>query len=433
MIFVYNILLCVSFILLSPFILIAVIFNGKWRESLPERFGIINKDYLKDAAGRQVIWFHAASAGEVQALAPVIKEFKLMKPDCEIVVTSTSVNGKKKIQKELEGVICCAFLLPLDIGFFISPLVERIKPSALIIVETELWPNLLYYASENGVPAIMINGRISVKSFRFYYYFRFFFKKVLNLFHTLIVQSEKMVKRLVRLGVARNKLIILNNTKYSFEVNKEGAKKFNIADKKSKKIIVAGSIREGEEELVIDGFMKAANKDTVLIIAPRHMNRVKEIERILNDRKLKHTLWGDIRDYSVIPDYDCIIVNTIGDLSYIYMIGDIAIIGGGFKDYGGHNPMEAAVAGLSIIMGKNMFNFEDTAERFLKDGGAYQAETAEDIAAHINTLASNDGLRRYNGEKNRNVIERYRGSASTTAMLINEILIDFVKNSGKTG
>jgi len=424
MITVYNIILYFFFLLAIPFIGIALIFNKKWRQDLPERFGILDGKILEKIKGKKIVWFHAASAGEVQALAPVIKEFKLMKPDAELLVTTTSVNGKKKIQKELEGVIACAFLLPIDIALFIRPVIDMVKPEALIVVETELWPNFIYYTWKTGAPVIMINGRISGKSFRFYRAFKLFFGRILGRFSTLMVQSEKMAKRLEMLGIQKKNIIILNNTKYSFEVNRESVNKFVLADKKSKKIIVAGSIREGEEETVIDGFVKSGRQDTLLIIAPRHMNRVGYIEKLLKARELKYCLWNSIRDYSTIPDYKCIIVNTIGDLSYIYTMGDIAIIGGGFKNYGGHNPMEAAVAGLSIIMGKNMSNFEDTAEKFLKDGGAYQVETPEEIASCINELASNDGLRKYNGEKNRHVIEHYRGSASTTAMLINEILLD---------
>ncbi len=427
MIYIYDVILTLLFIMFSPVIGLILIFNKKWRESLPERFGIFDGKCAEKLKGKNVVWFHAASAGEVQALAPVIMEFKAMNPGSELLVTTTSVNGKKKIQKELADTIACAFLLPLDLSIFIRPLINRVKPAALVIVETELWPNFLHYTAKTGAPVIMINGRISVKSFRFYYSFRFFFKKVLVHFHTLIVQSEKMVKRLSRLGVEKSRMIILNNTKYSFEANGKAAAKFAVKDKKGKKIIVAGSIREGEEEFVLDGFEMSGRKDALLIIAPRHLNRVPVIESILKKKAMKYCLWNAVKDYSTLPDYDCVIVNTIGDLSYIYLTGDIAIIGGGFKEFGGHNPMEAAVAGLPIIMGRNMFNFEDTAEKFLKDGGAYRVETPGELSEKLKSLLANDGQRSYDGEKNKHVIENYRGSASTTAMLIKEILIDKTK------
>ncbi len=430
MIYIYNFFLYISAVIALPFILILLVFNKKWRQSLPERFGFISREYLAEIRGKNAIWFHAASAGEVQALAPVIKEFKLMKPDKCLFVTTTSLNGKKKIEKELQGVINCGFLLPLDIDFIIKGVVDRIKPGALVVVETELWPNLLNSAKNRKIPVIMINGRLSVKSFRLYYAFRFFFSWVLNRFDMLIVQSEKMLRRLRRLGVTQKKIIIMYNTKYSFEIDSTRADGIRRTDKKGKTIVVAGSIREGEEETVIRGFVSSGVKDSVLVIAPRHLNRVAVIEKLLSTAGLKYALWSTFRDYGRITQYDAVIINTIGDLSYVYTAGDAAIIGGGFMKFGGHNPMEAAAAGLPLIMGPNMFNFEDTADQFIKNGGAYRADSAEQIAEKLKLLMSDKALRISNGEQNRKIVERFRGSASTTAMLIDEVLIDF--NTEKT-
>lgn len=428
MIYAYNFFLYIAAIIASPFILIALIFNKKWRQNLPERFGFVSRACINEIYGKKVIWFHAASAGEVQALAPVIKEFKVMKPDSCLLVTTTSVNGRKKIEKDLQGVINCTFLLPLDIDFIIKGLVDRINPEALIIVETELWPNLLNSAKKKKIPVVMINGRISRKSFRFYYAFRFFFSWVLNRFDVLIVQSEKMLLRLRRIGVKNKKIIIMNNTKYSFEIDSARADKIRNTDKKGKTIVVAGSIREGEEEIVISSFVSCGIKNSVLVIAPRHLNRVAIIEKILRASGLKYALWNNFKDYARIADYDAVIINTIGDLSYIYTAGDVAVIGGGFLKFGGHNPMEAAAAGLPLIMGRHMFNFEDTADQFTKNGGAYRVESAGDMAEKLKLLLSDKALRVSNGEQNKKIVERFRGSASTTALLIDEVLIDYNKS-----
>lgn len=431
MIYVYNLILFLAVILASPIILLALIFSPKWRSGLHERFGFISTKCLDEIKDKKVIWFHAASAGEVQALAPVVKEFKVMKPDRCLLVTTTSINGKKKLEKELQGVINCAFLLPLDIDFIIKGAVDRIKPEALVVVETELWPNLLNAAKKRGIPVIMINGRISIKSFRFYYAFRFFFSRVLNCFDVLIVQSEKMMRRLRRLGVKNKKIIIMNNTKYSFEIDRGRAELIRKADKKGKTIVVAGSIREDEEETVINGFVSSGAKDSVLVIAPRHLNRVAVIEKILKNAGLKYALWSSLKDYSLIAGYDAVIINTIGELSYVYAAGDVAVIGGGFMKFGGHNPMEAAAAGLPLIMGSHMFNFEDTADLFTKNGGAYRADSALEIAEKLKLLLTDKALRQQNGEQNKKIVEQFRGSASTTAMLIDEVLIDFNKAAVK--
>jgi 3-deoxy-D-manno-octulosonic-acid transferase len=427
MIYAYNLILYIAALLVSPFVLIMLLFNKKWRQDLPERFGFINRECLDTLRDKKVIWFHAASAGEVQALSPVVKEFKMMKPDMHLLVTTTSTNGKKKIEKELQGVINCAFLIPLDIDFIVKAVVDRIKPSALVVVETELWPNLLNAAKNRKIPVIMINGRISVKSFRIYYVFRFFFSWVLDKFDVLIVQSEKMLRRLRRLGLKNKKIIIMNNTKYSFEIDIARADEIRRIDKKNRTIVVAGSIREGEEEMVISGFVSSGHKESVIVIAPRHLNRVSVIEKLLTKAGLKYALWSSFRDFSRITQYDAVIINTIGELSYIYTAGDAAIIGGGFMRFGGHNPMEAAAAGLPLIMGSHMYNFEDTADQFIKNGGAYRADSADEISERLKLLLSDKALRTSSGELNKKIVERFRGSASTTAMLIDEILIDFKK------
>ncbi|MCE5301239.1 MAG: hypothetical protein LLG37_10275, partial [Spirochaetia bacterium] len=239
----------------------------------------------------------------------------------------------------------------------------------------------------------------------------------------LIVQSEKMQKRVSRIGIKKAKIIIMNNTKFSSELNAREVRRAAITDKKGKLIVVAGSIREGEEKLVIDGW-NSSGSNSVLIIAPRRLNRVKLIEGLLEDKKCNYALWSTFKDYAKIPDYDAVIVDTIGDLSFIYNAGDVAIIGGGFMKYGGHNPMEAAVAGLPIIFGRNMFNFEDTSELFAKEGGAWKVNSASELSDRLAYLSRNPQERARLGGLNKKIIEKFRGSAGTTAMLINEVLLD---------
>lgn len=169
MIFVYNAVLYPLFFMLLPLLFIWSLFDKKWRTDLAERFGSVDGEQLAKLAGKKVIWFHAASVGEVQALAPVAREMKALKKDHEIVITSTSINGKKKIQKELQDLAVFSSLLPFDIGVFMDPFIGRIKPEIVVFVETELWPNFISSLSRRGIPMILINGRLSIKSFRLYY------------------------------------------------------------------------------------------------------------------------------------------------------------------------------------------------------------------------------------------------------------------------
>lgn len=434
MMLLYNIILYMLFVLLLPLIALGVVFDKKWRTGLAQRFGVIKKEDLAKLAGRKIIWFHAASVGEVQALAPVLREMKGMKKDYGMVVTTTSVNGMKKIQKELAEDVLYSCLLPVDLGIFMDGFIKKINPETVVIVETEFWPNLISGIRLRRVPLVLINGRISVKSFGLYRAFGFFFGPMLEKFTLLIMQNEKMARRAKAIGVKAAKVIILGNTKFSSEEGAEKAKAIRINDKKGKKIIVAGSIREGEEEIITSAFagILAERGGLVLVIAPRRLKRAGLIEKQLKAAGLKYAFWSKLPDKNAVPDHDAVIVDTMGELSRIYAAGDIAIVGGGFKKYGGHNPMEPAAAGLPIILGKNMYNFEDTADSFVKGGGAIQAEsTAEAVAAGLKEILANEGSSGYKGAKNRAIIEKFSGTAATTAVLINEVMLEDYKTEKK--
>jgi len=421
-VFIYNILLYIAAIILLPFTVIMLLFNKKWRAGAGERLGKISKDDLEKLCNKKILWFHAASVGEVQAVVPVIKEMKAVNPDYVIVATTTSTDGKNKIKAELGEILAFAALLPLDINFIMKNFIKNINPFGIVLVETEIWPNFIYYAADHGIPAMMVNGRISNKSFKFYHMFGIFFRFILERMVFFIMQSEKMKIRLKMLGIKDEKINILSNTKYSTGIAGHSGGKINF-DKKGKKFITAGSTRKGEEKLVIDAFKPLKGQSNVLIIAPRKMARVKPIVKMLEKEGIKYVLWSDVKDYTTMPDYEAIVINTIGDLPYLYEVSDVAIIGGGFKKFGGHNPIEAAILGLPIIIGRYMYNFEDTAERLLRDGGTLQAESsAEDINSKLVSILGCDSLRSVMGEKNRAVVEGFKGSALKTAKIIDRII-----------
>ncbi|MBP7792714.1 MAG: hypothetical protein KA120_06605 [Candidatus Goldbacteria bacterium] len=421
MIFFYNFILSILIIAFSPLILTGIIINKKWREDIQERFCIYKN--MPSFGNKKTIWFHAASVGEVQALTPVLKELKNICGDFDFVVTTTSINGKNKIKKDLSDVVSFYSLIPVDLYFFTDFFIKRINPRMAIFIETEFWPNLINNLYARKVPMLLINGRISEKSYAFYKTFSFLFGSMLNKFLLIIVQSEKMFKRFVSIGkISGHKMIILPNTKYSVDQNVKS--KYNITINRNKKIIVAGSIREGEEELVINAFYGLKDR-SVLIIAPRRLKRVKTITKILKSRNLKYELWTNLNDCNKITDYEVVVLNTMGELMHFYSIGDVAIVGGGFKKYGGHNPMEPAGLGLPVIMGMNVYNFEDTSEKLTKEGGSIKVESDPDkLYAVLKDVVENEDLRKSMGEKNRKVIENFRPSADTTALLIKEMILD---------
>ncbi len=424
MIHIYNFFLYAAAVILLPFIVLLLILKPSWRKGLSERAGRVPEEFKKKTAGKRIIWFHAASVGEAAAVVPVIREIKRMVRGCAIIATSTSLNGKKKLIEDAGKETVFVSVLPLEFGFVMRHFIRKIKPDMAVIVETELWPNLINSARREKVPLVLINGRISAKSFRIYSVLKFLFGPLLSGFALLVMQNEKVLKRMESLGADAGKMVILNNTKYSArQIEKKD--KAPAVDKNGKVIIVAGSIRPSEEKAVIRGCLKKGSKKVTLIIAPRHLERVREIIKTAEEERIGFKLWTEIKGDNIIPELEMIIVDTIGELDKIYHMGDIAVIGGGFGKYGGHNPMEAAYAGLPMIMGKRMVNFEDTSARFVKSGGAIEAEPDEnEIGGAVRKLAGDESLRKKMGRINAEIIEKFRGTAETTAVLLAEILYE---------
>lgn len=421
MIFFYNLTFILLLIVFLPLILIVVIINKKWREDILERFCIYdNKISFKD---KKIIWFHAASVGEIQALLPVLKEIKKICNDYDFVITTTSINGKKKIKKEIHNLVLFYSFIPLDIYFFTDYFIKKINPEMVVFVETEFWPNLVNNIYNNKIPLLLMNGRISDRSHSLYKIFSFVFSSMLKKFSLIIVQSEKMAKRFISIsGLNERKIIILPNTKFSIDENIKA--KYVITQQNNKKIIIAGSIREGEEELIIKAFADLKDK-SILIIAPRYLQRVDKIKNIIKNHDLKYELWTNLKECNKILDYEIVILNTIGELTNFYSIGDIAIVGGGFKNFGGHNLIEPASFGLPVITGKNMYNFEDTTDKLEGEGGTIKIETdVIKLSSALKDLIENEEERKLKGEKNKKIIENFRSSADTTALLIKEFLID---------
>jgi 3-deoxy-D-manno-octulosonic-acid transferase len=425
MIIIYNALLYVAGLLILPLVVIVLIFSKKWRNGFGERLGRLDAKIETAAREAKIIWFHAASVGEVMALAPVIKEMKKIRRGYDILLTTTSVNGKKRAQKELSAELLHACLLPVDVDFIISSFIKKINPEMIVIMETELWPNLIYHAGEGKIPLLLINGRISERSFGLYYAFRFFFRYFLEKFTLIIMQSEKMVMKLRKVGFRGKKVMFMHNIKYSSEPGADELMRIKITDKRGKQLVIAGSIRKGEEEVVIKAFKRIPPGTAVLVFAPRHMNRKHVVAAMLAKERMKYAFFSKLKKHQDMLDYEAVILDTIGDLKHMYMAGDIAIVGGGFNKAGGHNPMEPAAAGLPVITGENMFNFEDTMDKLCSEGGAIKVP-ADEAALYelLLGLLSDRGRRLKMGEVNKNVMEKLRGSAETTAMIINEVLLE---------
>lgn len=422
MINLYNLLLYLISIIFFPVIFFIFLFKKDWWIDIKERIGIFKKDIIEKAKNKKFLWFHAASVGEINALSPVVKELKKLSPEKEIIITTTSNNGKNKAKKELNDISFLIIFLPIDFDFIMKKFLKFFNIEALIIMETEIWPNLINCAYLKKIPIILINGRISDKSFKFYYIIRFFISNVLNKISLFLVQSEKMKNRFKKLGIDEKKIMVIYNVKYSFELNEN--KNFKKIDKNGKLFIIAGSIREKEEDFILSTFNNIKKENIVFFIAPRYLKRVNYICKLLKKYQFNFQKFSLIKDYNEITKYNMIIIDTIGDLVKLYSTGDIAIVGGGFQKSGGHNPLEPAYFSLPVIVGKFMYNFEDTIDKMVKEGGTFQVESSKELHDKLIFLIENENFRKTAGLKNKEILEKMQGTAETTAVILNEILLE---------
>lgn len=342
---------------------------------LREKFGLFNSSFTLSPSS--FIWVHAVSVGEVAASIPLITALKEIYPSKKIILSTITDTGQKIAkEKAPEGVTIV--YLPFDIPFILELMLKRVTPEILILIETELWPNLLKKFKKKNIPIIILNGRISEKSLKGYQKISFFMKKVFSYVDFFGMQNEIYAERIKNFGINRDKIANLGNFKFDITLSSyipEWTKKIK------NPVIVAGSTHEGEEDFLSSVYIDLQKDfpDLNFIIAPRHPERFGEVEEILRLKGiafLKRSSLNSECNSSQKIKGKIIILDTLGELSSIYQISDIAIIGKSFYGYGGQNPFEPAFWGKPIICGPHMENFP-IIQDFYKEGAAIEVKKDE--------------------------------------------------------
>ncbi|MDI6809781.1 MAG: 3-deoxy-D-manno-octulosonic acid transferase, partial [Candidatus Eisenbacteria bacterium] len=368
MFFLYNILS----IIVLPFYLSLSALRGRLnRDELRERLGIVGKK----AEGRRLVWIHGASVGEMSACVPLVREIRKRFPGIGVVVSSMTRAGKTAAAEKIPGA-GEVFLAPLDASLCTETALRRISPDAVIVLETELWPNLLRSASKAHVKCAIANGRLSERSAGRYRFLRPVLKPILAGMDAVIVQTDDDMERFLRLGAVRERTKVLGNMKDDMNTpgeippDEKALLRESLGLGSKRRVVVAGSTRPGEEEEIVAAFEKVRGEfpETLLVLAPRHMKRVKEVERILSNSGLsfrKRTV-PDSRDASQV---NVVLLDTVGELRKFFSAADISFVGGTIKPYGGHNVIEPAALGIPVSFGPNFEKCKDAALALIESGG----------------------------------------------------------------
>jgi len=365
------------------------------------------------------VWIHAASIGEVTAARSLIKE--LEKRNFKIFLSTITFAGRKRaieigMSPESLG------YLPIDLKPFVRLALSRLQPRAVILVETELWPCFITEAARMHIPVILVSGCITEKSYRNWQVVP---AKMRNFFRNITValtQSPQDADRLSALGVDREKLIITGNIKFDREVQVSSydIKKLRhiLFLASSTKVLVAGSTRPGEEEIIIEAYLRLKKRypETLLVIAPRHIERAKRIERLISRRGLNSQFRTHLD--STPRKAPVIILDTLGELVTLYAICHVPFVGGTLRPYGGHNLLEPAALGKPVLFGPYTEDVDELAQLLIRSGGGFPVSGESDLVDIWSKLLLDDSLRDLSGQRARKTVEKKSGVLKRTMDVI---------------
>lgn len=383
----YDILLHLSLIILLPYFLFKMAVRGKYRQGLMERFGIIKADKIDRLGGKRPIWLHAVSVGETKAVVPLVKRLREEYPDIRIVFSTVTATGNSIATKNLPWVDAIIFF-PLDLSWVVRRVVRNLKPKVFIVVEKEVWPNLLRVLQKEGVPAVVINGTISSRSFKRYRLFMPFFKVVFKGITLFCVQGKEDRERVLSLGIEEERVMVTGNIKFdegpSTPTTTEmlGLMK-TLGLSEGEGVIVAGSTHRGEEEVILDVFkrLKEEFHGLRLIIAPRHPERFGEVEGLIRGKGF--SLLKRSETPCPMPHapcyYDVILLDTMGELGRVYSLATVAFVGGSLVDVGGHNLLEPAFQRRPVLFGPYVGNYPEIASALTSARGGVMVEDGEGL------------------------------------------------------
>jgi len=426
----YNILSFIAAVLGLPLILPVVAASRKLRRTLPHRLGFRR---LPAAAGRPgfrkkgPVWIHALSVGEVLSAVPLVKALKNKIGNHDIFFSVSTQTGYEVAGRCLTGIVDAIFFYPYDLAFSVRQVVKKIDPELVVIVETDIWPNFLHEMTRRKVPVLLVNARLSKKSFSGYKRFAFFFRWMFSGLLKICAQSDLDAERFRQMGIPFDRIIVTGNVKFdqtdepfTDDQNQQLRQRLKIAS--GKKIWLAGSTHEGEEAVIRDVFIRLqrSHYDLTLIMAPRDPRRTAAVARLFQQADIATALVSDLSIEKEARPAGVIIVDSIGELRGLYALADIAFVGGSLVDGGGHNPLEPAAFSKPVLFGSDMSDF--IARLLLESGGGLQVHDAGELFAAVHMLMENSSKADELGRNAYRVFCRNKGAvARNLEIIVNEL------------
>jgi 3-deoxy-D-manno-octulosonic-acid transferase len=415
----YSLAIVLFFLVVSPYFVYQAVRYRKYIGSLPQRLGVLPVTLNLD--GDASIWVHAVSVGEVLAARALISELRQRYPRLRLFLSTTTMTGQQVARSNLQHVDA-VFFLPFDLPFIVRRTLGIVRPRLFIVMETELWPNLLRACHEDGIRTVLVNGRISSRSYPRYRFARPFFRRVLGHLDLACMQSEESARRLIDVGIDPAKVVMTGSLKFdSLEapgsIEARGRQRvlryFRVRD--GRPVVIAASTLKGEEGPVLTAFrrVKRSRPDALLILAPRKPERFDEVEALASGEGFSVARRTEL-PVDAEPRADVVILDTFGELATLYQVATAVFVGGSLVDAGGHNILEPAVYGKAILFGPYMQNFAEIARAFLDNGAAEQVSSEAGLTEALSTLLSDPVRRARLGAAARALVEANRGAKHRT-------------------
>jgi len=422
----YSLLLAVVAVVMAPWWLYRV--TAEDRAWLRLRVSGLPEVVKAVVRGKRVIWVHAVSVGEVLAATRLIAELEAALGGGWVVVVSTTTKTGQALAKERFGA-GRVFYMPLDFAFAVRPVMRALKPAALVLIESEMWPRILHEFRRAGAPVIVVNARVSDKSFGRSMKVRWLWSRVLRRSTLWLAQSEEDARRLVEMGASPNAVRVGGNLKYDVRAAKVSVVAERIKEAAAgRPIVVVGStvapLNEksfGEEELVIKAWEGRVREEfgALLVIAPRHPERFGQVEAAVREFNFaKASSWGDAKG-----QLDVVVLDTIGDLAAVYGVADVAFVGGSLIKRGGHNPLEPAQFGVPVVMGPSFENFRDMVTKMQEAKGICIVKGVDQLEEVLVGMLRDREAARAMGERGRQVFEAQQGATERAV----EAIVGMVK------
>jgi len=383
-----------------------------WKVKLKNQLGFVTKTASK------AIWVHCVSVGEFNAARPLIDQLLDIYPEHRLAITTTTITGAEAVRNHYKNRVMHYFF-PFDLPSIVGPFINKINPVACILLETEIWPNLINNLNKKAIPVMLVNARLSERSLNKYQKISSnLVQKTINQLTLIGSQNERSSERFLSLGVSPDKVVTVGNLKFDSKEEDNPSTTQSLQQMiGQRRVVVFASTRDGEERKILKSYVNTKDKfDALMIVIPRHPQRFDEVFNLIVDSGLdvKRRSQG----LSCDENTQVLLGDSMGELLSYYSVCDIAFVGGSLIDTGGQNMLEAAALSKPILFGPSVFNFEQIAQLLLEKGASIQVDDADGLMKTISSLLLDDAKRKELGENAKNLLEKHRGAVDRLLKLI---------------